>query len=66
MAYLQAVASGEGGWDIVSRGYGTGREQILGRQTTPPWFSAWIAASATRIAFVTDDSRVRLFEWRSQ
>jgi hypothetical protein len=52
-------------YEIVARGYKGDHEQVLTRQNDPPWFSPFIAASATHIAFVADGD-LHVFEWKGQ
>lgn len=51
-------------YDIVARGYTGSCEQALGSQEDPPWFSPFLAASASHVAFITG-GRAHLFEWRT-
>lgn len=61
-AYFRPAPAG-GGYEIAARGYTGSYEQVLTAQTTaPPWLSAFIAVSSTRVAF-SDGDKTRLFEW---
>jgi hypothetical protein len=65
-AYFRPVDSpGQTTYEIVARGFRGDHEQVLAGQTDPPWFSPFIAASATHIAFVADGD-LPVFEWKGQ
>ena len=51
--------------EVVALRFGDHSEQILGRQTTHPSVAAPFAASGSHIAYVGDDGKVKLFEWRT-
>ncbi len=63
VVYLRATGD-SAAWDIVARSLTGDAEQNLGTQTTPPWLSSPLVAAPHHIAFVDDQSRVRLFERR--
>jgi hypothetical protein len=64
--YFRSVETdGESNYEIVARGYTGSYEQVLGRQSEPPWFSPLIAASGTHVAFAVDGV-VHVFEWQGQ
>ena len=50
--------------EIVARRFDDDSEQVLARLEAHPLVAAPLAASANHIAFVGDDGRVKLFEWR--
>ncbi len=51
--------------EIVARRFDDDSEQVLARLEAHPLVAAPLAASANHIAFVGDDGRVKLFEWRA-
>ncbi len=51
--------------EIVARRFDDDTEQVLARLEAHPLAAAPLAASANHIAFVGDDGRVKLFEWRA-
>lgn len=63
VAYFRGA---EEGFEVVVRGLQGQHEQVLAVQLTPPWLSAPIAVSATRVAYVDDDGHPRLFEWHAE
>jgi hypothetical protein len=64
VAYYRTDHTGEvWTWDIVAKGYSGSYEQVLAETSLDPYFSAAIATSAKRVAFILDDV-VRLFEWQ--
>jgi hypothetical protein len=63
-AYYRTVETpDELSWKIVARGYSGTYEQVLAETSLDPYFSAPIAASGARVAFLLDGA-VHLFEWR--
>ncbi|MBC7293192.1 MAG: hypothetical protein H5T84_03625 [Thermoleophilia bacterium] len=67
VAYLRPAESGGSTvYEVVTQGYKTKQEQVLAQQTNPPWLSPPLAVSARHVAVVTDDNRVRLFEWQAK
>ena len=65
-AYFRSVESANDiGYEIVTRGHSGGHEQVLGRQSEPPWLSPFIGVSDTRVAFVADGV-LRVFEWQGE
>jgi len=42
-------------YEMLTRGYATGQENVLATTTLVPYFSPAIAVSATRVAAVVDD-----------
>ena len=58
-------AAGEATYEIVASGLKGNHDQVLARQSNPPWFSPLTAASATHIAFVADGA-LHVFEWKGQ
>lgn len=62
VAYLRPT---EGtGWEIVTLGLTDGSEQIVGVQSTPPWFGSHIAVAPHHLAFVDDENQAHVFERR--
>jgi hypothetical protein len=57
--------AGETAYEIVATGFNGNHEQVLARQSDPPWFSPSIAASAAHVAFVADGG-LHVFEWKEQ
>lgn len=64
VVYLGPVEGDSPGWNIVIRSLTSDLERVIGKQTTPPWLSAPVAASQRHVAWVTDDGSVKLFEWQ--
>lgn len=65
-AYYRTIeATDELSWEIVARGYNGTYEQVLAETSLDPYFSAPIAASGARVAFLLDGV-VHLFEWRGE
>jgi len=65
VAYLRAAQSADSyGWEIVTRGLTEGSEQVLGTQTTPPWFGSVISVATHHLAFVDDETGAHIFELR--
>lgn len=63
-AYFRPVPAGDTTeYDIVARGFTGGHDQVLGRQSDPPWLSPAIAVSGNYIAFVAGDV-LHVFEWK--
>ncbi|MBU2600998.1 MAG: hypothetical protein KKA32_02350 [Actinobacteria bacterium] len=53
-------------WDIVTLGLADGSEQVVGQQTTPPWFGSAISVATRHMAYVDDDGQPHIFERRSR
>lgn len=53
-----------GGYEIVARGFSSGQEQVLSQEAGPPWLSTPLAASQNRVAFVTEDYTLHVYEWK--
>ncbi|MHB1343325.1 MAG: zinc ribbon domain-containing protein [Thermoleophilia bacterium] len=65
VAYLRAAQGADSyGWEIVTRGLTEGSEQVLGEQTTPPWFGSVISVAPHHLAFVDDEMGAHIFELR--
>jgi hypothetical protein len=65
-AYFRAIESPDDySYEIVARGYGGDYEQVLGKQSEPPWLSPFTAASDTHVAFAADGV-LHLFEWQGR
>jgi hypothetical protein len=65
-AYYRTIETSDSYYyEIVARGYKSGHEQVLAETEIDPFFSAPIAASESRVAFVIDGV-VRLFEWQGR
>jgi len=64
VVYLRPTEGDDPGWDIVIRSLMNDLEWVIGRQTTPPWLSAPLAASTRHVAWVADDGSVKLYGWQ--
>lgn len=64
VVYLWPIEGDSPGWNIVLRSLTSDVERGIGKQTTPPWLSAPLAASKRHVAWVADDGSVKLFEWQ--
>lgn len=65
-AYYRSVESADSwSYQILTRGYGSGRESVLAETDLDPYFSPAIATSATHVAAVIDDT-LQLFEWQGE
>ncbi|MHB8867888.1 MAG: hypothetical protein ACYC6T_14760 [Thermoleophilia bacterium] len=65
VAYLRGTEGADSyGWEIVTRGLTERSEQVLGTQTTPPWFGSVISVAPHHLAFVDDETGAHIFELR--
>jgi hypothetical protein len=65
--YYGSIEGTDGsGYSIIARGFTGGHEQVLSGEVDPPWLSTPVAASEGRIAFVTGQTILHVFEWQGQ
>lgn len=65
VAYLRSTQDADSfGWEIVTRGLKDGSEEVLGVQTTPPWFGSTVSVSPHHLAYVDGENRPHVFERR--
>lgn len=50
----------------VTLGLADGSEQVVGQQTTPPWFGSVISVAQRHVAYVDDEGRPHIYERRSR
>ncbi len=66
VGYFRSIQNGDAtAYEVVARGLDSGKEQVLGQVSNPPWLWAPVVTSADHVAYISDDGKPHLFEWQA-